>query len=152
MGPCVRCAKKGNCPERCKPKADYIRHMQKLNRKVKREIAEEQAPAEETVELVYDPSIAEEYRREQAMKAEADMKGREVNIIDEVRDEVIKDEDFFLVTAVKNSILGEFYYDHDHNCIDWRTGVGDEVSLEVDGWKKLERNLLGILRYLGVKD
>ena len=37
MHPCVRCAKKGNCPERCKPKADYIRHMKRLNRQIRRE-------------------------------------------------------------------------------------------------------------------
>ena len=37
MHPCVRCAKKGNCPDRCKPKADYIRHMKRLNRKIRKE-------------------------------------------------------------------------------------------------------------------
>ena len=137
--------------------------------KTMEEIKEEMA--EDGVELVYDPSIAEEYRREQeqkkaneAAKAEAEKEwtpaaevyGREADEEDdrppmEERDEVIKDEDFFLVTAVKNSILGEFYYDHDHNCIDWRNGIGDEVSLEVSGWKMLARRLPGILRYLGVE-
>lgn len=37
MHPCVRCAKRGECPERCKPKADYIRHMKRLNRQIRRE-------------------------------------------------------------------------------------------------------------------
>ena len=32
MNPCVLCSKKGHCPERCKPKADFIRHMRRINR------------------------------------------------------------------------------------------------------------------------
>ena len=36
MHPCVQCSKKGNCPERCKPKADYIRHMKRMNRLISR--------------------------------------------------------------------------------------------------------------------
>ena len=40
MNPCVRCAKKGDCPEYCKPKADFIRHMKKINRKVRQSKAE----------------------------------------------------------------------------------------------------------------
>ena len=40
MHPCVRCAKKGNCPARCKPKADYIRHIKRMNRIIKRKEAE----------------------------------------------------------------------------------------------------------------
>ena len=39
MHPCVRCAKKGTCPARCKPKADYTRHIKKLNRIIKRKEA-----------------------------------------------------------------------------------------------------------------
>lgn len=35
MNPCVGCKRKTECPKRCKPKADYIRHMRKLNRKVR---------------------------------------------------------------------------------------------------------------------
>ena len=34
MNPCVMC-KKPYCPLKCKPKADYIRHMKKLNRKIR---------------------------------------------------------------------------------------------------------------------
>lgn len=65
--------------------------------------------------------------------------------------EEIAEEDFFMVTAVKNKNLGEFYFDHDHNCIDWRNGFGDEVSLGVEGWKMMVKKLPGILRYLGVE-
>ena len=35
MNPCVGCKRKGNCPEKCYPKADYERHMAKLNRKIR---------------------------------------------------------------------------------------------------------------------
>jgi hypothetical protein len=55
------------------------------------------------------------------------------------------------VTAVRDKNLGEFYYDHDHNCIDWRDGVGDEISLSINGWKILIERLPEILGVLGVK-
>lgn len=55
------------------------------------------------------------------------------------------------ITAVRHKNYGEFYRDHDHNCIDWRTPCGDEMSLGVDAWKKLIRDLPEILKQLGVK-
>lgn len=55
------------------------------------------------------------------------------------------------VTAVRHKNYGEFYRDHDHNCIDWRTPGGDEMSLSVDAWKKLIRDLPEIIRQLGVE-
>ena len=55
------------------------------------------------------------------------------------------------VTAVRNKNYGEFYRDHDHNCIDWRTPCGDEMSLGVEAWKKLIRDLPEILKQLGVE-
>lgn len=55
------------------------------------------------------------------------------------------------VTAVRHKNYGEFYRDHDHNCIDWRTPCGDEMSLGVDAWKKLIRDLPEILKQLGVE-
>jgi len=36
MNPCVRCKKKGQCPNVCKPKEDYIRHMKRINRILRR--------------------------------------------------------------------------------------------------------------------
>ena len=140
---------------------EYEKLSEKFGRapaKTMEEITEQMA--EDGVELVYDPSIAEEYRREQAQKeanakAAAESRAREEEEerteMPGAEDEVIKEEDFFLVTAVKNKNLGEFYYDHDHNCIDWRNGIGDEVSLGVEGWKLMVRKLPGILRYLGVE-
>ena len=54
-------------------------------------------------------------------------------------------------TAIRQHNLGEFYFDHDHNCIDWRNGLGDEISLSVSGWKLMVEMLPQILRALGVE-
>ena len=54
------------------------------------------------------------------------------------------------VSAVRDHDLGEFYYDHDRNCIDWRNPFGDEVSLGVAGWKTMAERLVKILNVLGV--
>lgn len=35
MHPCVRCHKKVNCPDKCYPKRDYERHMNRINRKLR---------------------------------------------------------------------------------------------------------------------
>ena len=58
--------------------------------------------------------------------------------------------DEFQVTAIRSDKYGEFYYDKDHNCIDWRNGYGDEVSLTPGGWADLAEDLPKILRALGV--
>jgi len=62
---------------------------------------------------------------------------------------IIVDE--FQVTAIRSDKYGEFYYDKDHNCIDWRNGYGDEVSLTPGGWADLAEDLPKILWALGVK-
>lgn len=54
------------------------------------------------------------------------------------------------VTAIRHKSFGEFYHDHDHNCIDWRTPEGDEMSLSLQGWKDLIAELPGLLKILGV--
>jgi hypothetical protein len=100
-------------------------------------------PEETTVELVYDESIAEEYRREQAEKAE--------KILAEgitIRNKYVLDCD---VTAIRVNELGEFYHDVEHNCIDWRNPFGDEISLPLQGWKNLAEDLPAILQKLGVE-
>lgn len=55
------------------------------------------------------------------------------------------------VSAVRHKNFGEFYHDYDHNCIDWRTPEGDEVSLSVPGWKNLIEELPGLFKILGVE-
>lgn len=56
-------------------KADYNFNTYKENIKIRRE-QEMKAKEGPTVELVYDPSIAEEYRREQTAKAEEQLPGQ----------------------------------------------------------------------------
>ena len=46
MNPCAMCKRKGYCPEKCKPKADHIRHMKRLNRKIRQNMRTKR-PAEE---------------------------------------------------------------------------------------------------------
>lgn len=55
------------------------------------------------------------------------------------------------VSAIRHKNFGEFYHDYDHNCIDWRTPEGDEVSLSVPGWKNLIEELPGLFKMLGVE-
>jgi len=87
------------------------------------------------VELVYDPSIAEEYKREQAEKQKIT---KPVNY------------DGFDVTAIRHYAYGELYRDEKHNCIDWRTPKGEEVSMTLDSWKTFAKDLQRALRVLGV--
>lgn len=72
-------------------------------------------------------------------------------MVDEAQTPEVAPEFELEVTAVRHKNYGEFYRDHDHNCIDWRTPGGDEMSLSVDAWKKLTRDLAGIIRQLGVE-
>ena len=72
-------------------------------------------------------------------------------MVDEARKPEIAPGFELEVTAVRHKNYGEFYRDHDHNCIDWRTPGGDEMSLSVDAWKKLIRDLPEIIRQLGVE-
>lgn len=54
-------------------------------------------------------------------------------------------------TAIRLKKYGEFYRDFDHNCIDWRTPEGDEVSICIQGWRDLCDDLPKILARLGVE-
>jgi len=57
------------------------------------------------------------------------------------------------VTAVreKEFDLGEFYRDHKHDCIDWRTPGGDEISMTPDAWRNLVKKIPEVLGVLGVQ-
>lgn len=57
----------------------------------------------------------------------------------------------FEVTAIADKDLGEFAYDHKHDCIDWRTLAGDEVSLGPAFWRMLAERLPSIMGVLGVQ-
>ena len=56
------------------------------------------------------------------------------------------------VTAIRVKDLGEFYYDHKFESIDWRTPGGDEVSLGPIWWRQLAEDLPLILKKLGAPD
>ena len=88
-----------------------------------------------TVQLVYDPSIAEEYKREQAEKQKIT---KPVNY------------DGFDVTAIRHHAYGELYRDEKYNRIDWRTPDGEEVSMKPEAWKAFIKDLPRALRVLGV--
>lgn len=53
--------------------------------------------------------------------------------------------------AIRHVAFGEWYFDRDHNRIDWRTPEGDEVSFTPDGWKRLMAEILPrVMKELGV--
>lgn len=72
-------------------------------------------------------------------------------MVDETKTPEVAPEFELEITALRHKNYGEFYRDHDHSCIDWRTPGGDEMSLSVDAWKKLIRDLPEIIRQLGVE-
>lgn len=94
---------------------------------------------EEIVTLVYDQSIAEEYRREQAEKAKQPEPEPE-------RDE----RDIWSTAAVRNRKMGTFYYDEKFRTVDWRHPYGEEISLPPEDWKWLGDHIGMILHALGV--
>ena len=115
---------------------------------------------EETkVKLVYDPDIAEEYRREQAQKAaneqaraeELKLKpGGNYRLSVEKTPETKKH--LWRTAAVRNEILGVFYYDEKHNSVDWRHPMGEEISLPPADWNLLAQSLGKIMHVLGVEN
>ena len=56
------------------------------------------------------------------------------------------------MTAVRDpeGEIGEFYYDTKYKTIDWRTDIGDEVSMTPKCWRKLLKMLPNVLAVLGV--
>lgn len=121
--------------------------------------------AEAGVELVYDPSIAEEYKAEQeAKKAAAEAKAAEkewtpaAEVYGRAEDE--KDDtppweeaedDIWQTTAVRNARMGEFYFDSKYRTIDWRSPEGEEISLVPEDWKKLAVLIPKMLYVLGAE-
>lgn len=101
--------------------------------------------AEDGVELVYDPDIAEEYRREQEQK-KANEAARMEAEIKERKEPVI-----FQTSAVRNERLGEFYYDAKYRTIDWRHPAGEEISLPPEEFAELADVIPQILHVLGVE-
>lgn len=89
------------------------------------------------VMLVYDESIAEEYRREQAEKMMAQ---------DEASMSALSDE--YRTTAIRKDGIGEFYFDKAHGCIEWRNEFGDEIFMKPEEWRQLAEEIPKMLRIL----
>ena len=115
----------------------------------------ETAEARETVELVYDPEIAEEYRREQEQKkANEEARAEElikslppVNVGTEAPDE----SEVWHTAAIRNNEWGTFYFDDKYRTIDWRHPGGEEISLPLADWKRLPELIPQILHVLGAE-
>ena len=122
------------------------------------------------VELVYDPEIEAEYKREQAQKkanaeakAEAEKEwtpaaevyGRAADEEDdrppwEEKHQLMDERELWHTAAIRNDVLGVFYYDKKFNTVDWRHPAGEEISLPPADWFMLERMLNGVLMALGL--
>jgi len=87
-------------------------------------------------------------QKEQAKKPEAGkeevrltVEAEKVNITETPAEE-------YEVTAIRKKGIGEFYYDHKFRTIDWRSEIGEEVSMTPADWKKLAEEIPKILRIL----
>jgi len=109
--------------------------VKQIREAVKDAAEEKQPEEEESVALVYDPSIREEYQREQNAK---------MKITEPLR------YDGMEVRSVYLPGLGEFHYDKEYNSLDWKTLAGDEVDLPPVFWKDLIREFPRIGRVLGI--
>ena len=103
------------------------------------------------VKLVYDESIAEEYRREQEQKKANERARDEVmRIAEEGLPPKKNERDLWQTAAVRNKKMGTFYYDERFRTIDWRHPAGEEISLPPADWNLLANALPEIMRTLGV--
>ena len=57
----------------------------------------------------------------------------------------------YTVCCIESKTFGRFYWDRDHNHLDWTTGEGEEVSFTPNGWKAFLEELPKIMEILGVK-
>ena len=97
------------------------------------------------VDLVYDPEIAEEYRREQEQKKANEQARTEAEIqLKEAEPEIWR------TTAIRNERLGEFYYDMKYKTIDWRHPAGRLISLPPEDFAQLADMIPQIMHVLGV--
>ena len=150
----------------------------KPGRKPRVETAEK-LPDLPKVELVYDPTIAEEYKAEQAAKkAEEKAPVPTVELIRQIDEEVEKQRrqqkeemaekirpekgqnvingvemDDAQVAAIRVKDLGVFFYDMKYGTIDWRNSItGEEISLTPADWEMLAVWIPKMLKVLGADD
>lgn len=124
-----------------------------LNQDEYEKLPEKPGKEKPKVELVYDESIAEEYRREQAQK-EANEKAREEAMTAErsrIEIQGADERDLWQTAAIRNKKMGTFYYDEKYRTIDWRHPAGEEISLPPEDWKWLGDHINEILIALGVE-
>lgn len=107
------------------------------------------------VDLVYDESIAEEYRREQAQKLvdETIKAAKEVLSVAPAPEPVTEiwtlGAEGYVSTAIKKDGVGEFYYDRKHGTIDWENEYGEEISLLPADWMRLAEEIPKVMKILG---
>ena len=59
--------------------------------------------------------------------------------------------DGYTVCCIESKTFGRFYWDRDHNHLDWTTGEGEEVSFTPQGWKMFLEELPKVAAILGVE-
>lgn len=58
--------------------------------------------------------------------------------------------DGYTVCCIESKTFGRFYWDRDHNHLDWTTAEGEEVSFTPTGWKMFLEELPKVAEILGV--
>ena len=59
--------------------------------------------------------------------------------------------DGYTVYCIESKTFGRFYWDRDHNHLDWTTAEGEEVSFTPTGWKMFLEELPKVAAILGVE-
>ena len=59
--------------------------------------------------------------------------------------------DGYTVCCIESKTFGRFYWDRDHNHLDWTTAEGEEVSFTPTGWKMFLEELPKVAEILGVE-
>lgn len=59
--------------------------------------------------------------------------------------------DGYTVCCVESKTFGRFFWDRDHNHLDWTTAEGEEVSFTPTGWRKFLEEIPKVAEILGVE-
>ena len=59
--------------------------------------------------------------------------------------------DGYTVCCIESKTFGRFYWDRDHNHLDWTTAEGEEVSFTPTGWKTFLEEVPKVAEILGVE-
>ena len=104
------------------------------------------------VKLVHDPSIAEEYKREQAQK-EANRKAGEEALEDGNKQMIFSEVEFrpLEISAVKSRVIEVGTYRNMGKMV-LDIGGSDYLSMTAQGWRELSAEILVALAQLGIKE